>query len=87
MESFLKTGDWFLESGVRRVEPFKLPRRIYSLLNMFGWAIITLCPLVYQLMLLLLYGSTLSICIALSIIFMCKYFYTEKIIYAQIISF
>ncbi|XP_075232638.1 1-acyl-sn-glycerol-3-phosphate acyltransferase gamma-like [Lycorma delicatula] len=68
MESFLKTGDWFVESGVRRVEPFKLPRRVYSLLNMVGWAIVILCPLVYHLMQLLLSGSTLSFCIGLIII-------------------
>ncbi|VVC93487.1 unnamed protein product [Leptidea sinapis] len=68
MESFKNTGDFFLESGVERVEPFVRQRRIYSLLNTLGWAVITLTPMLYYLVGLLLSGRLLYFFIGSSII-------------------
>ncbi|XP_073981181.1 1-acyl-sn-glycerol-3-phosphate acyltransferase delta-like isoform X2 [Rhodnius prolixus] len=68
MDSFLKTGDFFTTSGVPRVEGIRLPRRLYSLINMTVWAIFTLIPMVYCLTCLLTSGSTLYVTIGLFII-------------------
>ncbi|CAG9560587.1 unnamed protein product [Danaus chrysippus] len=58
-DSFLNTGDFFLESGVERVESFQRPNRIYSLLNTLGWAVVTLTPMLYYLLGLLFSGKLL----------------------------
>ncbi|KAJ2939681.1 hypothetical protein O0L34_g14400 [Tuta absoluta] len=55
-DSFVNTGDFFLQSGVERVEPFLQPMRPYSLLNSLGWAVVTLTPMMYYLLGLLLSG-------------------------------
>ncbi|XP_046665471.1 1-acyl-sn-glycerol-3-phosphate acyltransferase gamma-like [Homalodisca vitripennis] len=68
MESFLHTGDFFAESGVDRVEPFLLPRRYYSLVNMATWAVIVIVPVFYYLTRLITSGSTLYISVGISII-------------------
>lgn len=63
-DSFLNTGDYFKESGVERIESFQLPPRIYSLLNTCGWAVVTLTPMLYYLIGLLLSGELLYFSIA-----------------------
>lgn len=68
MESFLRTGDWFSESGVQRVDTFTLPRRCYSLINMVGWALVILIPMIYYLTKLITSGSTLYVSIGITII-------------------
>lgn len=68
MESFLQTGDWFSESGVQRVDTFTLPRRYYSLINMVGWAVVILIPMIYYLTKLITSGSTLYVSIGIAII-------------------
>jgi len=68
MESFLHTGDFFTESGVKRVEPFLLPRRYYSLFNMVTWAIVAIVPVFYYLTCLLMSGSSVYIGIGIGII-------------------
>ncbi|XP_054262888.1 1-acyl-sn-glycerol-3-phosphate acyltransferase gamma-like [Macrosteles quadrilineatus] len=68
MESFLHTGDFFTESGVARVEPFLLPRRYYSLVNMVVWAVVALVPVFYYIACLLMSGSSLYISIGIGII-------------------
>lgn len=73
MESFFKTGDFFTESGVARVEPFVLPRRYYSLMNTIGWSIVSHVPVFYYLRRLLMSGSSLYISIGISIILSRKY--------------
>lgn len=47
MESFLRTGDWFKESGVRPVKGFNINRRPYTLLNVVFWNSAINCPLLY----------------------------------------
>ncbi|CAG9784974.1 unnamed protein product [Diatraea saccharalis] len=58
-DSFLNTGDFFLESGVERIESFSMHRRIYSLINTLGWVVVTLTPMLYYLLGLLLSGKLL----------------------------
>lgn len=67
-ESFEKTGDFFALSGVKRVEPLKLPRRYYSLLNTIFWALVVLVPMIYYLLQLLLSGSMFHFAIGMGII-------------------
>lgn len=74
MESFLRTGDWFSESGVQRVDTFTLPRRYYSLINMVGWALVILIPMIYYLTKLITSGSTLYVSIGITVILLSEYF-------------
>ncbi|KAJ8673941.1 hypothetical protein QAD02_005203 [Eretmocerus hayati] len=67
-ESFIQTGDFFATSGVPRVEPFKLPRRYWSLVNTLFWATAVLVPMLYYLVKLFLSGSTVYISIGVGII-------------------
>ncbi|XP_063820935.1 1-acyl-sn-glycerol-3-phosphate acyltransferase gamma-like [Ostrinia nubilalis] len=67
-ESFMNTGDFFLESGVERIEPFKASRRVYSLINTLGWAVVTLTPMLYYLFGLLLSGKLLYFSIGCAIL-------------------
>lgn len=71
-DSFYKTGDFFKESGIPRVEPFKLPRRKASLINWCFWVVVTLVPMSYWLTCLLTSGSTIQFSIGASIIASCK---------------
>lgn len=57
MDSFKATGDFFKTSGVKRVEPFHLERRIYPLLNMIMWLMLVFFPMVYYSMKILLNGQ------------------------------
>lgn len=79
-ESFVNTGDFFATSGVPRVEPFKLKRRYWSLINSLTWAVIVLVPMLYYLVKLLLSGSTVYFSIGVGIIVLCKYAQSIKII-------
>ncbi|XP_058799783.1 1-acyl-sn-glycerol-3-phosphate acyltransferase gamma-like [Phymastichus coffea] len=67
-DSFAKTGDFFATSGVPRVEPFRLKRRYWSLINSLAWAVIVLVPMLYYLIRLLLSGSTMYFSIGAGII-------------------
>lgn len=73
MESFMLHGDYFVDNGIPRVEPFYLPRRYYSLVNMSMWAVVTLLPVFYLLFRLVTSGSTIYISIGISIILFCEY--------------
>lgn len=68
MDSFLKTGDFFATSGVPRVEPFSLPRRISHLINIIFWFVSILFPMAYYLIKLLFSGELLYFSIGASII-------------------
>lgn len=65
--SFHNTGDFFAESGVKRVEPFTVAPRIYSFLNTVGWAVVTITPMLYYLLGLLFSGELLYFSIACAI--------------------
>ncbi|RZC38565.1 1-acyl-sn-glycerol-3-phosphate acyltransferase delta, partial [Asbolus verrucosus] len=67
-DSFIKTGDYFATSGVPRLEPFELERRINSLINIAVWVVVICCPMVYYLIKLLFSGELLYFSIGASII-------------------
>jgi len=72
-DSFFRTGDFFAESDVTRIEGFRLPRRYYSLINTVAWGFVVLVPMVYYLLRLLTSGSTIYFSIGIGIIGICKY--------------
>lgn len=71
-ESFVKTGDFFKTSGIERIEPFTVKRRVYSLINIFVWAVSILCPMIYYLISLFLSGELVYFSIGAGIIAICK---------------
>lgn len=72
-DSFFCTGDFFAESGVKKIEGYRLPRRYYSLINTVTWGFVVVVPMVYYLLRLLTSGSTMYISIGIGIIGICKY--------------
>ena len=69
-DSFVRTGDFFTLSGVKRIPPFKVNRRFHSVINTIIWAIIVLCPMVYYLIALFLSGKFVYVGIGAGIIFL-----------------
>lgn len=67
-DSFYKTGDFFAESGIERVEPFKMSRAYYSLVNTVVWYIVILIPMLYYLIKLLFSGELLYFSFGVGII-------------------
>lgn len=67
-DSFIKTGDFFTSSGLPRVEPFEVPRRLHSPLHIVFWLSCTLIPISYYLIKLLFSGELLYFSIGASII-------------------
>lgn len=72
-DSFLNTGDFFLQSGVERIDSFVIDPPPYSLYNALGWAVVTLTPMLYYLLGLLFSGKLLYFSIASAIFAACKY--------------
>lgn len=72
-ESFLNTGNFFVESGVEKIDSFQVPPRMYSLINTLGWAIVTLTPMLYYLVGLLFSGKLLYLSIGGAILAACEY--------------
>ncbi|XP_023018005.1 1-acyl-sn-glycerol-3-phosphate acyltransferase gamma [Leptinotarsa decemlineata] len=66
--SFIETGDFFSTSGVKRVEPFELERRIYPLLNVIFWQFATSVPICYYLVKMLFSGELLYFSIGAGIV-------------------
>ncbi|XP_018577240.1 1-acyl-sn-glycerol-3-phosphate acyltransferase delta isoform X2 [Anoplophora glabripennis] len=67
-DSFIKTGDFFETSGLPRVEPFELPRRLHSPVHIAFWLSCTLIPISYYLIKLLFSGELLYFSVGASII-------------------
>lgn len=68
-ESFIETGDLFKTSGVKRVEPWKTPRRIWPIVNQVFWLISVLVPLFYYLVKLFLSGQIVYFSIGITLLF------------------
>lgn len=68
-ESFHKHGDFFTGTNVTRKVPIKLQPRLQSLCNMLAWNIITVVPIMYYLLQLLISGQFLQFFIGASVIF------------------
>lgn len=77
-DSFLKTGDFFATSGIDRLEPFEIDRRINSVFNMAVWVLIILCPIGYYLIKMLFSGELVLFSIGVSILAACEYFIWNK---------
>lgn len=73
-DSFFETGNFFKLSGVPKIEPVRLPRRIYGLINASLWAIAVNVPMLYYIIQLLISGSTLYFSIGAGLIGICKYY-------------
>ncbi|CAG9115834.1 unnamed protein product [Plutella xylostella] len=84
-DSFMNTGDFFLQSGVPRVEPFEVAPRMWSLVNTLGWVVLTLIPMLYYLIGLLLSGRLLYFSISCAI-FGAFYIFLQKSIAMSKIS-
>ncbi|PNF37469.1 1-acyl-sn-glycerol-3-phosphate acyltransferase gamma [Cryptotermes secundus] len=67
-DSFFCTGDFFAESGVMKIEGYRLPRRYFSLINTVAWGFVVLVPMVYYLLRLLTSGSTIYFSVGIGII-------------------
>jgi len=78
VDSFLETGDWFKTSGVKPVEGFLLPRRIWPLINTLGWSAIVTFVVGQYLLSLLLTGNPIAIILVGLIFATCKLFYLTK---------
>lgn len=76
-DSFMNTGDFFLQSGVARVEPFEVAPRVWSLVNTLGWVVLTLIPMLYYLIGLLLSGRLLYFSISCAIFGACEFYSGE----------
>lgn len=72
-DSFIKTGDFFATSGIPRIEPFEIERRINSVINIAVWLALICCPMMYYLIKLLFSGELLYFSIGASIIGACEY--------------
>lgn len=74
-DSFHKHGDFFTGSGVPRLEPHLFAPSKSVLANTVFWLIVTLTPMIYYLVILLLSGELWKFSIAVGIIAVCKYSY------------
>jgi lysophosphatidic acid acyltransferase / lysophosphatidylinositol acyltransferase len=72
-ESFHKHGDFFTSSGVAPIKSYVTKRRLYPMLNTFGWAIVILTPMLYYLARLLFSGELVYFSIGAGILIACKY--------------
>lgn len=57
MDSFANTGDWFKESGVEKVQEFKIPLRYGCLLSVLFWVLLVLIPFFYFALNVLISGN------------------------------
>ncbi|XP_037035636.1 1-acyl-sn-glycerol-3-phosphate acyltransferase delta-like [Bradysia coprophila] len=67
-DSFHTHGDFFTGSGLTPIEPILVQRTMGTLLNMIFWTIVTLPPIVYYLISLMLNGKFLYFFIGISIL-------------------
>lgn len=71
-ESFHKHGDFFTGSNVTRKVPVKLHPRLHTLINMVAWNVLTVVPMIYYLIQLLISGEIMYFSIGASILIACK---------------
>ncbi|XP_053683813.1 1-acyl-sn-glycerol-3-phosphate acyltransferase delta-like [Sabethes cyaneus] len=67
-DSFHNHGDFFTSSGVTKKYPFKVQPRISSFINMAAWNVITVVPMSYYLVQLLISGEILYFSIGSSVL-------------------
>lgn len=77
-EGFLKHGDFFkYTENLKRCEILPTQRRLYTLLNTVGWAIVVLIPMISYLFKLLFSGQLVYFSIAIGIIGICKLIFSN----------
>ncbi|XP_055382544.1 1-acyl-sn-glycerol-3-phosphate acyltransferase gamma-like [Condylostylus longicornis] len=76
-DSFHTTGDYFKTSGFKETKSFVQKRRIYPLLNVVGWLLVTVLPLIKFMFTSLIYGNWFSLTIV-SILILILYVIMRK---------
>lgn len=71
--SFHKTGDFFKDNDIPRVEPMLFEPRPVTLINWVSWMIIAMLPILYLLLSLILSGNVMHIAIGSGITVACKF--------------
>lgn len=67
-ESFHKHGDFFTGTNITRKVPIKLQPRLHTLINMAAWNVITVAPMSYALVQLLVSGEIMYFSIGTSVL-------------------
>jgi len=83
MVSFLKTGDWFQESGVKPVAKFIPPRRLNCVINIIFWSLFTLIPFSYLAFTVLMSGNLLHIILLVIPLGLRKYYIQYRYLKCQ----
>jgi lysophosphatidic acid acyltransferase / lysophosphatidylinositol acyltransferase len=71
--SFHKTGDYFKDNDLQKIQPIKMERRIFPLINWISWMFVAMLPILKLLINLLLSGEIMSILIGTFILIICKF--------------
>lgn len=78
-ESFHNHGDFFTGSNVTRKVANKMQPRLHTLVNMAAWNVVTVVPMSYYLVQLLVSGEIMYFSIGTSVLVACKSTFTLRI--------
>lgn len=81
MVSFMNTGDWFKESGVKPVEKYVPPRRYSCVINMVFWSLFSLLLFFYLAFNILISGNLVYIVLFTLSIFLREFNVNLYIVY------
>lgn len=76
-DSFHKHGDFFHDTGVEKLKPFRIGKNPALLINTLGWAIFIIPPMIYYVLSSLIHGNFITFGICVSILF-AFYFLMQK---------
>lgn len=83
--SFHKTGDFFKDNDIAPIKVMQFKPRLVTLLNWVGWMIITMLPILYLVLCLILSGQIMYISIGAGVLVACKYkYFSTFIIHLQL---
>lgn len=77
-ESFHNHGDFFTGSNIIRKVPIKMQPRLHTLINMTAWNVVTVVPMSYYLVQLLVSGEVMYFSIGTSVLVACKSIFTLR---------
>lgn len=86
-DSFHTHGDFFKGNDIERLEPIEIPRRKTDLFNWLFWIAVTLLPILYFILNLILSGKILHFAIGSSILFVCKFQIRICVLYDNYLTF
>lgn len=72
--SFHKTGDFFKDNDIAPIKVMQFKPRLVTLINWVGWMIITMLPILYLVLCLILSGQIVYISIGAGVLVACKLF-------------